>query len=68
MEETGLVASLLTAGAVLGAGLAATISDFFGRRVTIGAGGLVFCLGSALQTGAANYSYIIGGRFISGCG
>ncbi|KAG9252710.1 general substrate transporter [Emericellopsis atlantica] len=68
VDEIGLVASLLTAGAFVGAGLAATTSDFLGRRVTIGTGGLVFCLGGALQTGAENYSYVIGGRFISGCG
>ncbi|VUC23055.1 unnamed protein product [Clonostachys rosea] len=68
VTEIGLVASLLTAGAFIGAALAATISDLLGRRATIGVGGIVFCLGGALQTGAENYSYIIGGRFIGGCG
>ncbi|KKK21101.1 MFS sugar transporter [Aspergillus rambellii] len=64
--EVGLVASLLTAGAVIGAGLAYPCSDHFGRRATILTGGLVFCLGGSLQTGARNYGYILGGRLISG--
>lgn len=40
--EIGLVASLLTAGAFVGAAIAGTISDYFGRRGTILSGGLVF--------------------------
>lgn len=66
--ELGLVASLLTAGAFVGAALAGAVSDLAGRRGTIGIGGVTFCLGGALQTGAANYSYVIGGRFIAGVG
>ncbi|GIJ81569.1 hypothetical protein Asppvi_000068 [Aspergillus pseudoviridinutans] len=64
--EIGLVASLLTAGAFVGAGLAYPCSDYFGRRATILTGGLIFCLGGGLQTGAQNYGYVLGGRFISG--
>ncbi|KAE8167622.1 general substrate transporter [Aspergillus tamarii] len=64
--QVGLVASLLTAGAVVGAGIAYPCSDYFGRRATILAGGLIFCLGGALQSGAQNYAYILGGRFIAG--
>ncbi|KAF4177960.1 hypothetical protein CNMCM8927_000582 [Aspergillus lentulus] len=64
--EIGLVASLLTAGAAVGAGLAYPCSDYFGRRATILTGGLIFCLGGGLQAGAQNYGYVLGGRFISG--
>ncbi|KAJ9149235.1 Major facilitator superfamily domain, general substrate transporter [Pleurostoma richardsiae] len=64
--EVGLVASLLTAGAFVGAGLAGATSDLLGRRATIIIGGLFFCLGGGLQTGAENYAYIISGRFIAG--
>ncbi|KAM5345074.1 hypothetical protein ACJ41O_010936 [Fusarium nematophilum] len=60
--EIGLVASLLTAGAFVGAGIAGTVSDYAGRRGTILAGSLVFCLGGALQTGASTYAYVIAGR------
>ncbi|CAK7235448.1 hypothetical protein SBRCBS47491_009297 [Sporothrix bragantina] len=66
--EIGLVASLLTAGAFFGAGVAGAISDRYGRRMTILAGGLLFCFGGGLQTGARNYGYIIGGRFTAGLG
>lgn len=64
--EIGLVASLLTAGAFVGAGLAYPCSDYFGRRATILAGGLIFCLGGSLQAGARNYGYILESRFIAG--
>jgi MFS family permease len=64
--EIGLVASLLTAGAFVGARLAYPCSDYFGRRATILTGGLIFCLGGGLQAGAQNYGYVLGGRFISG--
>ncbi|KAL2852110.1 general substrate transporter [Aspergillus pseudoustus] len=64
--EIGLVASLLTAGAVIGAGIAYPCCDHFGRRATILAGGLVFCLGGALQAGAQNYAYILSGRTVAG--
>lgn len=66
--QIGLVASLLTAGAFLGAGLAGFFSDELGRRFTILIGGVFFCLGGGLQTGAVNYGYIMAGRFIAGIG
>lgn len=64
--EIGLVASLLTAGAFVGAGIAYPCSDYFGRRATILVGGVIFCLGGALQTGATSYGIILGGRFVAG--
>jgi MFS family permease len=66
--ELGLFASLFTGGAFFGAAFAYPISDRLGRRISIVCGGAVFCLGSALQTGARNYSYIIGGRVVAGSG
>ncbi len=66
--QIGLVASLLTGGAFVGAGLAGFFSDGLGRRFTILIGGVFFCLGGGLQTGAANYGYVMAGRFIAGIG
>ena len=66
--QIGLVASLLTGGAFGGAGLAGFFSDGLGRRFTILIGGVFFCLGGGLQTGAANYGYVMAGRFIAGIG
>jgi hypothetical protein len=43
-------------------------SDGLGRRFTILIGGNFFCLGGGLQTGAANYGYVMAGRFIAGIG
>lgn len=64
--EIGLIASLLTAGAFVGAAFAYPCSDYFGRRATILVGGLIFCLGGAMQTGATTYGIILAGRFIAG--
>ncbi|RDW56780.1 hypothetical protein BP6252_13964 [Coleophoma cylindrospora] len=66
--QVGLVASLLTGGAFVGAGMAGFSSDLLGRRATILGGGVFFCLGGGLQTGASNYGFIIGGRFVAGIG
>lgn len=57
---------MLTAGAFFGAAFAGLLSDRYGRRWTIVAGGTIFCLGGALQTGAMNYAMVIAGRFIAG--
>ncbi|KAF2169511.1 hypothetical protein M409DRAFT_64631 [Zasmidium cellare ATCC 36951] len=64
--KLSLVASMLTAGAFFGAAIAGFISERFGRRWTIVTGGLIFCLGGALQTGAENYAMVIAGRFVAG--
>lgn len=66
--QIGLVASLLTGGAFVGAGLAGFSSDMLGRRTTILGGGVFFCLGGGLQTGASTYGFTIGCRFIAGIG
>ncbi|OQE37926.1 hypothetical protein PENCOP_c009G01204 [Penicillium coprophilum] len=66
--QTGLVVSLFTAGACVGAGLAGPSGDYLGRRRTISVGCLIFTLGGALQTGAVTIDYLYSGRFLAGLG
>jgi MFS family permease len=67
-NETGAVVSVFTGGAFFGAGLGGPMGDNLGRRWTIFAGALVFCLGGSLQTGAQALSYLYAGRAIAGLG
>ncbi|KAL8400563.1 hypothetical protein RB594_000816 [Gaeumannomyces avenae] len=66
--ETGVVVSLFTGGAFFGAAFAGPTGDWFGRRMTILIGAVIFLLGGALQTAAQSIKYLWAGRCISGLG
>jgi MFS family permease len=66
--QTGLVVSMFTTGAFFGAAFAGPSGDYFGRRLTIVIGAVIFCLGGGLQTGASNVGFLYSGRFIAGLG
>jgi len=66
--ESGLVVSMFTTGAFFGAAFAGPSGDWLGRRLTIVIGGIIFILGGALQTGAANLGFLWSGRFLAGLG
>ncbi|KAK9479836.1 general substrate transporter [Lipomyces japonicus] len=66
--DIGLVVSLFTAGAFVGAFMAGFISDRIGRRGTIATATAIFIFGSALECGARNIKYLFAGRFIGGMG
>lgn len=66
--QKGLVVSMFTTGAFFGAAFAGPSGDWLGRRLTIMVGSIVFVLGGALQTGAANLGYLWSGRFLAGFG
>ncbi|KUJ22195.1 general substrate transporter [Mollisia scopiformis] len=65
-NETGAVVSVFTGGAFFGAALAGPMGDWFGRRLTIMTGALIFCVGGSLQTAAQNLGYLYAGRAIAG--
>jgi len=44
------------------------MGDWFGRRIAIMIGALIFCLGGALQTAGQNLSFFYSGRAIGGVG
>ncbi|KAJ5926483.1 hypothetical protein N7516_008256 [Penicillium verrucosum] len=66
--QKGLIVSLFTAGACVGAGFAGPGGDYLGRRRTISLGCLIFTLGGGLQTGARSIAYLYSGRFLAGLG
>ncbi|KAK2795354.1 hypothetical protein FQN50_009745 [Emmonsiellopsis sp. PD_5] len=65
---SGLVVSMFTTGAFFGAAFAGPSGDYLGRRYTITIGSVIFCVGGALQTAAANIAYLWSGRFLAGLG
>jgi len=62
------VVSVFTGGAFFGAAIAGPFGDWFGRRLTIMLGAIVFCLGGGLQTGAQGLGFLYSGRLIAGLG
>lgn len=64
--ENGFVVAILELGAWAGAWLSAYPADRFSRKYTIVIACIVFLLGSAIQGGAQNVSYLMGGRFVTG--
>ena len=66
--EVGLVVSIFTGGAFVGAGIGGPAGDYIGRRWTILLGAAIFCVGGGLQAGAQSLSYLYGGRFLAGAG
>jgi SP family sugar:H+ symporter-like MFS transporter len=51
-----------------GAIIAGDLADFFGRRITIISGCMVFFVGVALQTATQGLGLIVAGRLIAGVG
>ena len=64
--QTGVVVSLFTAGAFVGAFLGGPSADWLGRRTTMIVGSVVFCLGGVLQTAGVNINYMYSGRLFAG--
>lgn len=63
-----LVVSILSAGTFVGALLAGSISDKFGRRMAIILGTIVYLVGVIIQVAAAGMDLLIVGRAIAGLG
>jgi MFS transporter, SP family, sugar:H+ symporter len=63
-----LIVSILSAGTFTGALIAGDIADMIGRRLTIIAGCMIFCVGVVLQIIATAYGLLVAGRLISGLG
>lgn len=67
-EGTSIIFSIYTVGGIIGPWFAGPITDKFGRRGGMFAGGLVICLGSAVIASANHANQFIAGRFILGFG
>jgi MFS family permease len=59
-SNESLIVSILSAGTVFGALLAAPMGDMLGRKWGLIAACLVFCIGVALQTGTTNVPVFVG--------
>lgn len=61
--EKSLITSILSAGTFFGAIIAGDLADYFGRRITIVSGCVVFIVGCCLQTASSGLglvSYFVG--------
>lgn len=67
-SQKSLITSILSAGTFFGALIGGGISENIGRRMAIMIFCLVFSVGVAIQTGAANVGALVAGRLIAGFG
>ncbi|GFZ47567.1 High-affinity glucose transporter SNF3, partial [Saitozyma sp. JCM 24511] len=67
--QKSLITSVLSAGTFFGAIIAGDLADYFGRRITIISGCIVFTVGCILQVASSTgLGLIVAGRLISGFG
>jgi predicted MFS family arabinose efflux permease len=64
-QEVSLIVSMLSAGTVVGALLAAPAGDIWGRRLSLIAAVGVFCVGAVFQVCATNIALLVVGRFVT---
>ncbi|KAG7193989.1 uncharacterized protein KQ657_005188 [Scheffersomyces spartinae] len=67
-SQKSLITSILSAGTFFGALMAGDLADWYGRRLTIIAGCVIFCIGDALQIASSGVPLLVVGRLISGFG
>ncbi|KAE8419692.1 general substrate transporter [Aspergillus pseudocaelatus] len=61
------IVSLLQAGCFFGSLISAPLSDRFGRKLSLGLAGLIFCVGSTMQVvSLGREDVMFAGRFVSG--
>ncbi|RSH85501.1 hypothetical protein EHS25_004897 [Saitozyma podzolica] len=67
--QKSLITSVLSAGTFFGAIIAGDLADYFGRRITIISGCIIFTVGCILQVASSTgLGLIVAGRLISGFG
>jgi SP family sugar:H+ symporter-like MFS transporter len=67
--QKSLITSVLSAGTFFGAIIAGDLADYFGRRITIICGCIIFTVGCILQVASSTgLGLIVAGRLISGFG
>ena len=68
-SQKSLITSILSAGTFFGALIAGDLADYFGRRITIVSGCIIFAIGVILQVAsAAGIGLIVAGRLVAGFG
>ncbi|KAF8476223.1 putative MFS lactose permease [Kalaharituber pfeilii] len=66
--KTGFVFAIYTVGGIAGVVVAGPLTDTWGRRWGMVAGGLMIIFGTCIQATANTLAQFIGGRFVSGFG
>jgi sugar porter (SP) family MFS transporter len=66
--QQSMIVSFLSLGTFVGAIVAGDLADFFGRRITILAGCVVYTIGCVMQAASTEYKLLIAGRVIAGVG
>jgi sugar porter (SP) family MFS transporter len=66
--HNSLITSILSAGTFFGALIAGDCADWFGRRLTIIAGCVIYTIGVVLQAASHGLGLIVAGRVIAGIG
>lgn len=66
--QKSLITSILSAGTFFGALMAGGLADWIGRRLSLLAACLVFCVGVILQVASSTVGLLVAGRLIAGFG
>jgi sugar porter (SP) family MFS transporter len=66
--QKSLITSILSAGTLIGALSSGYFADWFGRRISIILGCIVYIVGIVLQTAAQSVGLLVAGRCVAGLG
>ncbi|KAM7209411.1 putative glucose transporter rco-3 [Naviculisporaceae sp. PSN 640] len=67
-NQVSLVVAMLSAGTAVGALCSAPVADFYGRRLSLILGIVIFCIGAVFQVSATNIPLLVVGRTVAGIG
>lgn len=62
-SQVSLIVAMLSAGTAVGALLSAPVGDFYGRRLSLIGGIVIFCIGAIFQVTAYNIPLLVVGRW-----
>lgn len=65
-ERQGGITASMPAGSLLGALISSYLGDYFGRKVAIQIGGIIWIIGSIIQCASQNIGMLVVGRIIAG--
>lgn len=65
-KEIGIITSIFSIGGLVGSLYSGRLGDAIGRRTTFALNGIIFMIGSLVETGSNTYWSLLSGRFISG--
>jgi len=63
-SQVSLIVAMLSAGTAVGALMSAPVGDFYGRRLSLILGIVIFCIGAIFQVTAHNIPLLVVGRWV----